>query len=74
MLAGQQLDISDVVKADCAGVLLHTEPLHRLELHGSRKDLTLLITELAHVIERLEITLRRKFVRSPAKIKLALLK
>ena len=73
MLAGQQLDVGDVVKADCAGVLLHTEPLHRLELHRSREDPPLLVTQLAHVIERLEILLRRIFIRSPAKIELALL-
>ena len=73
MLAGQQLYVGDVVKADCAGVLLHTEPLHRLELHRPREYPPLLITQLAHVIERLEILLRRIFIRSPAKIELALL-
>ena len=73
MLTGQQLDVSQVVKADRAGVLPHTQSLHRLELHRPREDSPLLVTQLTNVIERLEIPFRRIFVRSPAKIKLALL-
>ena len=38
MSAGQELDVGDVVEAEGAGVLPHTQPLHGLELHGPGQD------------------------------------
>ena len=73
VLTWQQLDVCSVVKANCAGILLHTQSLHRLKLHRPRENLTLLITQLTHIIERLELRLWRISVRSPAEIKLTLL-
>ena len=73
VLAWQQLDVGSVVKADCAGVLLHAQSLHRLKLHRPRENLALLVTQFTHIIERLELPLGRISVRSPAEIKLTLL-
>ena len=43
VITRDQLNVGEIIKAKCAGVLLDTQPLHGLQLEGPRQDFLLLL-------------------------------